>query len=306
MDFAAQFERYWSKIPHQRAALWVCWLLVIYMLYLLARLTWALIPVNTAVEQWTVPESRSVSRGDPEVSLASLLSLNLFGNYQTVKPVLHQPVTKAPETRLKLTLTGVVASTDVRFSASIIENGGKQATYFIGDKIDKTNAILREIHPDRVILRNNGVDETLMLAGIDYSGTELETGVPEAKVEAPKQQLDQRRNRKLAETLRKTRESAQSDQELIGKITDYIRVSPVKEEGEMKGFRVNPGKDPELFSSMGLKPNDLAVGLNGYDLTDMAQVMSVMDELPEMSEISLSIQRDGQQFEILFALPGQQ
>ncbi|RCU51136.1 MULTISPECIES: type II secretion system protein GspC [Corallincola] len=304
MDFVAQFERYWQKVPHQLAAFWLCWLFVVYLIYLTARLTWALLPVSANAEQWQPPQVSSLGANDPGINLSNILSLNLFGQYQAVKPQVQQQVTKAPETKLNLTLTGVVASTDVKFSAAIIENGGKQATYFIGDKIDKTSATLREIHPDRVILRNRGSHETLMLAGIDYSGTERAAKKPPKAT--PRQQVDQRRNRRLTESLRKTKDAAKSNEDLIGKLTDYIRVSPVKEEGALKGFRVNPGKDHEMFQSMGLQPNDLAVGINGLDLTDMGQAMSVMDELPEMDEISLTIERDGQQYEILFSLPGEQ
>ncbi|GAA5216541.1 type II secretion system protein GspC [Corallincola platygyrae] len=304
MDFVAQFERYWEKVPHQTVARWVCWLLVIYLLYLAAKLTWAILPVNKSVEQWEPPSAKSYQADDPSVNLSSILSLNLFGKYQEVKPQVQQQVTKAPETKLNLTLTGVVASTDPKFSAAIIENGGKQATYFIGDKIEKTSATLREIHPDRVIIRNRGSHETLMLAGIDYSGTERTQA--KRPTPTPREQVDQRRNRKLAQSLRKTQQEAGSNEELMKKLTDYIRISPVREEGELKGFRVNPGKDPALFESMGLKPNDLAIGLNGIDLTDKLQAMSVMDELAEMEEMSLTIEREGQQYEILFALPGEE
>ena len=50
-------------------------------------------------------------------------------------------------------------------------------------------------------------------------------------------------------------------------------------DGELIGYRLSPGKEPELFKQMGLQNNDLAVAINGYQLTDLKQAMAAINEL---------------------------
>ena len=72
------------------------------------------------------------------------------------------------KTRLNLTLTGVVASSEQEAGTAIIENRGSQAVYGLGEKIEGTNATLQKVYNDRVIIKNGVRNETLMLDGIDY------------------------------------------------------------------------------------------------------------------------------------------
>ena len=73
-------------------------------------------------------------------------------------------------------------------------------------------------------------------------------------------------------------------------------------DGKLIGYRLSPGKDPELFREMGLKNNDLAVAINGYQLTDMKQAMSAMNELRNSSDASITVERDGQTMSVQFSL----
>jgi general secretion pathway protein C len=261
------------------------------------------------------------------VSVSKLLSLNLFGEYNKVieapKPVVQQ--TSAPKTRLNVTLVGLVADSTSNTSDSsvaIIESSGGQNTYGINQKVDGTSAIVHQIFIDRVILSVSGRFETLMLEGIEYStsipgsANEMQDDLsakaneqavsrpeprPDAKPDrpAPPQKVDRRNDVELSQSLRKQREDMLSDPK---KIMDYIRIRPERRNGELKGYRLSPGKDPSLFSQVGLKRNDLAVTINGYDLTDMKQALTVMKELRTMTEANITVLRDDAPVEIILAL----
>ncbi len=86
------------------------------------------------------------------VDIAELKALNLFGNYteKSARPVnqVSDEVKDAPETKLNLTLSGVVASNDKNIAVAVIENSGKQNTLGIGDKIEGTRAILEQVYFD--------------------------------------------------------------------------------------------------------------------------------------------------------------
>ena len=77
-----------------------------------------------------------------------------------------------------------------------------------------------------------------------------------------------------------------------------MTISPVRRDGELQGYRVNPAQYPDYFTQLGLKANDMAVAINGYDLTDTNEAMKVIGQLSSMNQISLTIERDGQRFEI--------
>jgi general secretion pathway protein C len=62
----------------------------------------------------------------------------------------------------------------------------------------------------------------------------------------------------------------------------------------MYGYALLPGKDAELFARMGLKPNDVAIEINGVRLNDMQQAYGVINELREASQASIKIERDGE------------
>ena len=53
---------------------------------------------------------------------------------------------------------------------------------------------------------------------------------------------------------------------------------------------------------MGLKNNDLAVSINGYQLTDLKQAMSAINELRNSTDATITIERDGEQIDVQFSL----
>ena len=74
-------------------------------------------------------------------------------------------------------------------------------------------------------------------------------------------------------------------------------------DGGLQGWRLNPGRDPRTFAAIGLQPNDLAIAMNGMDLTDSAQAMNAINQLAELESLSLTVLREGQRYDINFALP---
>ena len=252
--------------------------------------------------------------------MSSLLKLNLFGEEGKVETVKPKPNLNkvAPKTRLNVTLTGLVADSSdpiSQTSVAIIESSGGQNTYAIEDKVLGTNASIYQIFVDRVILLVSGRYETLMLDGIEYSTTPPTFADSKVTQESAKQttvakkttkkpvksrsQLDKRQDMELAKTLREQREQLFSDPK---KLLDVIRIRPYKPQGKLEGYRLSPGKDAKLFNEVGLKRNDLAVSINGNDLTDMQQALAVMAELKSMTEATITVVREEELIDIILAL----
>lgn len=301
------------NLPHKVLSKYVTLALIIYLAYFVASMVWQLVPVNKSHGRITsVSAIQSASSVHSVVDLSALLQLNLFGEEGKVEAVKPKPNLNkvAPKTRLSVTLTGLVADSSDPVSATsvaIIESSGGQNTYTIEDKISGTNASIYQIFVDRVILLVSGRYETLMLDGIEYSTSppsyaenKAETVATVSKpAEKSRSRLDKRKDMELAKSLRQQRAELFSDPK---KLLDVIRIRPYKLQGKLQGYRLSPGKDAKLFTQVGLKRNDLAISINGNDLTDMQQALAVMAELKSMTEATITVVREEELIDIILAL----
>jgi general secretion pathway protein C len=284
----------------QKINLLVVLLLAIFLLAYAAELTWRLWPQpadNGKIENVSTGQSVTQKSTNSRLNLADVKRLNLFGDYNA-EPVEEKVVTDAPVTRLNLTLTGVVASSNKDQGAAIIENRNQQQTYGVGEKIEGTNASLKEVYADRVIIKNGPTNETLMLDGVDYNKkTTPPRQTPVSNTPASPRGPERR-------TL--SNDAIQASKELQDKpasFIDYIAVSPHRPDGELAGYRVSPGKKPALFKAAGLKSGDVITDINGLDLTDMQQALEAMNMLKELQSLQMSVQRKDELITIYLDLP---
>ena len=304
MDLLDKFLTKAAGVPQKPVSTAAFSIGLLIALYLLAQITWKLVPDNSASTRWAPTPVTTNSSG--QVNVLGLQQLSLFGkpDAEGAKPKaapVEEIITDAPKTSLSIQLTGVVASTTEKKGLAVIASSGSQDTYSLGDKIKGTSASLKEVYADRIIITNSGRYETLMLDGLEYNTNgAANQHLKKAKSASKGKTIDNRQNRAVAAELSQSREQILADP---SKITDYLSISPVKSGGELAGYRLNPGKDRELFKQAGFKANDLAKSINGYDLTDMGQALEVMAQLPEMTDVALMVERDGQLIEIMFSLP---
>ncbi|EGR7977433.1 type II secretion system protein GspC [Vibrio vulnificus] len=260
----------------------------------LGQVVWLTQESNTQIVAWRpAPQQNAQGKQGERLNLADLQAINLFGVYNEnkPKPVVSQPVVQdAPKTRLNLVLVGAVASSNPQTSLAVIANRGQQATYGVGEEIEGTRAKLKAVLVDRVIIDNEGRDETLMLEGVEYKKlSESAPRVISSSTIAKNNPPD------TDEQLAQIREEITADPQ---KIFQYVRLSQVKQEDKVIGYRVSPGKSPQLFEAVGLQDGDIAVQLNGNDLTDPAAMGKIFNAVSELTELNLTVERDGQQHDI--------
>lgn len=269
-------------------------LLLVGSAWILGKMVWLVLDKPTQVPNWSPTMSEQKSERQP-LDISVLQKGALFGVFTEPKeaPVVEQPVVvDAPQTRLSLVLAGVVASNDAQKSLAVIANRGTQATYGVNENIDGTQAKLKAVMPDRVIISNAGRNETLMLEGMDYSAPAAASVVNPSRAQSnqPSQTPQQ-----MGDRLDAIREAiANNPQEIF----QYVRLSQVTRDDKVLGYRVSAGKDPALFESIGLQDGDVAVALNGMDLTDPNVMNNVFQTMSEMTEMSLTVERDGQQHNV--------
>jgi general secretion pathway protein C len=269
--------------------------------YAAATMTWNLIPEFEDSRPWTPPST--VAQKKRYVDLDDVELGDFFGKGEAPIIDAKQNMVQAnsddaPETTLTVGLKGTLASSDARKSLAVIESNGQQAVYALGEEVEGTTAKLVQVFADRVILSYLGNLETLMLDGVAFhqrneQGTSTQPGTKGAMIKAKpispqvKAQLKQKHQRFL-----KNPKS----------MAEFISIVPVRKNGSMKGYRLNPKSNPQLFKDVGLKPNDLAVSINGYDLTDISQSMKLAQQMQELRELNLVVERNGQLIEISIEL----
>jgi general secretion pathway protein C len=250
--------------------------LVIAIAYQLATLTWALVPGSTPV---IAPAPRAVDAGSaaPASDYTVLTSSHLFGEAAERPQPVATAVIDAPETTLSLTLRGILSKEGDPNGSCIIEgNRGESKTYVVGQAIDGADgATLHSVYADRVLLDRNGRLETLRLP----KELTASTGAPMA---APLPQAAQ-----PASTLREV------ISENATRLTDIIRPAPHVQEGQVVGFRVNPGRDRATFEALGFQSGDVVTDINGTVLDDPSQGLQVFQSLGESTQANVTVLRDG-------------
>lgn len=264
-------------------------ILVILLALALAQLLWKLVPVPASAA-WTAPPappsaaSVAASRG-PNVDL--IAEAHLFGQYQApAEPELSE-LEEAPDTQLDLTLLGILAATVERGSRALINaSNGEEKPFAIGDDVAR-NVTLQAIFPDRVILSRNGRLETLR----------LDKNAPPRPLRA--QQPSEEEGYESEEDGADQNTSLLSDirEEILAdpsRASDYIRVQPASSGGQLRGYRIYPGRNREAFSSAGLRPGDLVTQVNGIQLNDANTALQMLGQISSAASLTVVIERGGQ------------
>ncbi len=255
----------------------------------LADLTWALLPqpVQAPAEVVRGPRSK-VSGNDSALNVASVTQAQLFGRAGQV--VVQRPRTvDAPETTLNLVLVGLYFATDVKQALAIIApKGGDQDVFGVGDALPG-GATVEEIHVDKVLLRRNGRLEVLKLVKDGKLVTASGTSSRRRSVAGnAARRVDYRSNRQLSRTLGRYQEQLRKDPMTL---SNLARVQPVRDGGQLVGYKLSPGKDPRLLSRFGLRPGDVLVSVNGIDLNAPEKMATVAEELANAKGVDLEVMR---------------
>jgi general secretion pathway protein C len=260
-----------------------------------ADLTWRLIPVPESVAKLPQPTQRTPvkpsGKGEAENGLEAVASLHLFGK-AGVKPV-TQIEAKAPETRLNLTLHGVFVDEDPEQGAAIIGTSGSTQKYYKVGATVMNGVTLQGVFTDRVVLLRSGRSEVLRFPK-----------VPSAGSLAPSRKARSASSQRRAATvdsgaLRGYREVFQKEPL---KIFEHVRFVPVRSREGLKGYRILPQKNRELYNQLGIRPSDLVTAVNGVSLNNDQEAMRLMQTLKDASTLQVDILRNGQPQSLTFNL----
>jgi general secretion pathway protein C len=267
-------------------------ILIVACSYTLAKLTWLLIPNNEQVQHAPVQQKTNTTASDislQQQKIQQITQVHLFGVYQTKAT---QPVkTDAPETRLNLTLKGVLAATPMESASAIIAMGksGNEDIYSIGDKV--SSATVKEIHSDRVILERNGRYETLRMPKEFSENTLIQSTNSSDMSSAPKTP---------GRVLSDIRQQILKNPTSFGQFAIPI---PYNVNGKLKGYKLRPQSDRALFDQVGLSPDDVITSINGVELDDPSKGLAALRSLQRAKQINIKVLRNGAEIPLNFEIP---
>jgi general secretion pathway protein C len=259
-------------------------LLVLCIAYYLAKMIWLLLPGGNA-EQLIFAADAATSGGrtaSGSVDYQTIINAHVFGENSGEAAPPPKATENAPETRLNLKLRGAIAAEDDTVAHAIIAEGnGKERVYFLQDAVPG-GAKLHEVHLDKVILNRGGVLETLRLPK-EANGGSIQT------TRAPARPAQNRAPPDLDAMNQMMRTGASPVA-----FTDILRPQPFMPNGELKGYRVYPGRDRKKFAELGLRAGDLVTEINGQRLDNLNAGMEVFRNLADVSQLNVVIERNGQ------------
>ena len=201
----------------------------------------------------------------------------------------------ARETGLNLVLRGVVASTDDGLGAAIIEYQKRQQVYGVDDELPVPGkVVLAKVMPQQVVIDNAGTYELLTLFEDSALSSQLVVPAPSQRVDprgSSLQNLDRRSDDSATAIAQSYREQLYSNPRSLAEV---VRVTAVRDNGELRGYRVAPGNDAAQFKQLGFEAGDLVTGINGIALDDPANTMRLYQAMRTASEAVFEITRGNQ------------
>lgn len=273
------------------------------LLFLVARtgadLTWQLgspflsksrsLPAGQAPNQF----SSATTKPAPKRLALPAEEIALFGQGAGVSPLPGgASADAAPPTTLNLMLKGVVAVRPMRRALAIIAERGDatEKLYSQGEEISP-NVVIREIHPDRVIISRAGTMETLYMEGFEKPASRPSPAATKSGFRAAGDYIHPRGDGinwsinqgywadKLADVPGLARE---------------IGVEVYSENNQQKGYRLVAIQNSTLLNSLGLQPGDILLSVNGRAMSSVQEGLAAYQQIKSGGQVTVEINRNGQ------------
>lgn len=259
--------------------------LVIALALLAARIGWLVISPSDTVATYTQRPLPSPMQGGSSslgitVDRTVLVTSNPF--QQGEQEIIVQD---APETNLNLNLDGLRMSTEggEAGNAIIRTPNGIGKNYRVGDEI-LAGVTLERILSDRVIINRDGASETLMLGG---RGAGLSVISDESQTISARDLTD--RDESSAAAPSRAVEAQIAAPELL---LSSINAGPVRVNGEITGYRLDPIGSPDIMQQAGFRPGDVLLQINGVSVAQL-DTNDVIERISSADTVDLSINRNG-------------
>jgi len=218
------------------------------------------------------------------------LSSKVIGNENTI--IKDEPVVRDNdgEEIKNIKLKGTYLGGDASFM--IIEDGGNSNFVYIGESY-KGYEVVR-ISEKKVGLKKHGKNYYILLWDEESAST------PKRVSARPTPHTESTPSPSLGMPASITKEELHTYIKDPNKIWKSIRIQEQRENGQINGFRVNYVKKSSFFDQAGLRSGDIIKGIDGNEITSLADVMKYYTNVDSLDSLSLTVERAGEELELDF------
>ena len=199
----------------------------------------------------------------------------------------------ARETRLALTLTGIVALSDNGLGSAVIKSGASEQVYAVGDALPASGkVVLSKVMPQQVVIDNNGTYELIKL----YDKPDL--SIPARPAAAGSSTAIRPRPSSPASRPDSAEQSALAGQyraqlyDNPESLANVVSVAPVLDANGIVGYRIAPGEDRGAFDAFGFRAGDIVTAVNGLTLSDAGNSIKLYQMMKDATQATFDINRD--------------
>jgi len=236
-------------------------------------------------EKKTAPTRESVN---PLSEYKAIEERNLFrlaGKQEETGPA-KVDIAALQETRLQLKLWGTVTGNGQNAYAVIEDIKQRvQQLYHVEDAI--LNAIVKEIHREKVILEVDGAFEVLQMEEI--RGTAGRSNVARLKRDR-KPEGSKTLGSKSISLKRERIDEAVND---LGNLMKQVRIRPHYKNGQSDGLTLSGIRSNSIFSEMGFRNGDVIVGVDGKNIESVDDALSLYENLQSAENVQVQLRRRG-------------
>jgi len=270
--------------------------------------------MNDLFARWfiVVPPAPHIAPAPPPSPPLSRQSYDLIVQRDIFNAVKIQPVValppSAPALDLHLKLVGTSHLTRTKPYA-IVENdiSRVQELYQLGDRVADAGELIA-IKKAEIVINHNGQLITLKIDEEPLTSAVL-TPAP-APYRASRRHRAGKRLAGFSRYIRQIgpndfevdRKAVESNLQNLRPLLSQIRASPNLENGKTDGYQLSEVQPGSLFAEMGLRDGDIVSAVNGQELNDPTQVISMLSSLREQNSVSVTVQRFGQPVQYNFAI----
>jgi general secretion pathway protein C len=267
--------------------------LVLVLAFELAQLTWQLLPGAPPLVTVQTPSAAPAALADASPKFEALLGAHLFGEAPAEAGSPQESVAiVAPDTTLAVTLKGILYGEHGAASTAVIETSrGREDAYGIGDTLEGTNALLRAVYADHVVLERDGRLEALRQPR-DPAPTAAPP--PEADLVTDEQGPDDAENADAEPAEDPGVPDDVDPDAALTRVAEVFQMTPKVEGDELKGFVVNPGSDPQTFEALGFQAGDVITAIEDMSLEDVTDAGALLERFATARVVRVVVTRNGQ------------
>jgi len=161
--------------------------------------------------------------------------------------------------------------------------------------IDGSVVVLRYGERQVSLVQGDSLAPGLVLTAIDAQGLVFSRGDRQERLPwpAPRELVGLAASGAATSTTVKAASAPAAEEGDLASLLRRIRATPVREHGELTGYRLQPGAEPAFFSGLGLEPGDVLRRVDAVPVTDTRALLQRLPHWRATGALTLELERQG-------------